>query len=188
MGIPFSPRQIALSTQSDLLAVKASWPYLSDALLALDKEEYEKYYIPVAVAVAATAGVECHFKPINEYGNPAYFTKMYWDDQPLAKRLGNQSAYDAVKYHGRGYIQLTGRNNYAKYGQLLNQPLVERPELALQPDVSALILVKYMQDHGCFTWARRGNWLKVRTLVNGGTNGLERFLQYVWRLLEAAYA
>jgi len=62
-------------------------------------------------------------------------------------RLGNQGGDDGYKYRGRGYVQLTGRGNYARVGNLLKPPvdLVKNPDLVLQPELAARIIVLGMK-------------------------------------------
>ena len=58
-------------------------------------------------------------------------------------------------YYGRGDVQLTWYENYEKIGILLNLPLLEHPEMALEPEISAQILVEGMtrgkSNRGDFT-------------------------------------
>ena len=61
--------------------------------------------------------------------------------------LGNTEAGDGFKYRGRGLNQLTGRDNYARYGRLLrNVDLIADPDLANDPATAARISVAYMKD------------------------------------------
>lgn len=85
-------------------------------------------------------------------------------------------------YYGRGDIQLTWERNYEHAtGRLHNmgvikptEDLVEDPDLALRPDISALILIVGMME-GWFTgkklsdYLRNGNfdWVHSRQIVNG---------------------
>jgi peptidoglycan hydrolase-like protein with peptidoglycan-binding domain len=124
------------------------------------------------IAAVATIGTEVPaFLPINEYGGNAYFTKSYEG----RKDLGNTQPGDGARYHGRGFIQLTGRANYRAYGEKLAVPLEQNPDLALQPDVAARILARYFKDHGIGALAAQGDWQGVRRAVNGGLNGWDRF-------------
>jgi predicted chitinase len=177
--VPKGAVKLQLAATADLLNAPVdtfthNWPYLAKAL----KEAGIKDRATV-IAVLATIHVETsHFAPINEYGGPSYWAR-YNDRTDLGNRPGTQ---DGVTYHGRGYIQLTGRANYLSYGQKLGIDLVNHPDLALDPNVAARILVAYFQSRGIPDMARRGDWLAVRRAVNGGTNGYDAFSQAVTAL------
>lgn len=49
-------------------------------------------------------------------------------------------------YYGRGYVQLTWERNYARMARKLDLPLVESPDLALDPEVALRILVTGMLE------------------------------------------
>ena len=61
-------------------------------------------------------------QPIHEFGGNAYFFRMYDKGSPIparravAARLGNTQAGDGILFHGRGFVQLTGRSNYTSMG------------------------------------------------------------------------
>ena len=112
----------------------------------------------LATAYHETAGT---MQPISEYGGPAYFRRMYDTDgnRPhVARALGNTQAGDGVRFHGRGYVQLTGRTNYAKATERLRaanliepgEDLTLTPELAKRPDIAAAVMVFGMAE-GWFT-------------------------------------
>jgi predicted chitinase len=61
-------------------------------------------------------------------------------------KMGNTEPGDGFKYRGRGFIQLTGKNNYASMGKALNIPLVDNPDLANDPVVAARIAARYIKD------------------------------------------
>ena len=78
-------------------------------------------------------------------------------------------------YYGRGYAQLTWKENYAKFEKLLGIPLVLEPNLALEPEIAAKIIVVGMRD-GMFTGISlddvtdndsRVNFYKARRIING---------------------
>lgn len=56
-----------------------------------------------------TAGT---FRPIHEYGSRAYFIKRYGSQTKVGKILGNDTPEEGADYAGRGYVQVTGENNY----------------------------------------------------------------------------
>jgi putative chitinase len=97
-------------------------------------------------------------QPIQERGGAEYFKRMYdiLGARPAkARELGNLTPGDGARYHGRGYVQLTGKRNYqiatTKLRALgLNVDLVANPDLALRPDVAAAIMVLGMSE-GWFT-------------------------------------
>lgn len=47
-------------------------------------------------------------------------------------------------YYGRGHVQLTWAENYKRMGKILGLPLYKNPDLALETDVSARILIEGM--------------------------------------------
>lgn len=85
-------------------------------------------------------------------------------------RMGNDEGTDGYRYRGRGYIQLTGRDNYARAGEALGIDLLADPGLAARPDVAARVAVWYWQQH-VPQWARE-DVLSATRAINGGTIGL----------------
>lgn len=125
------------------------------------------------IGAIATVRVEVGkaFLPIREYASgQAYEGRL---------DLGNTVSGDGVKYKGRGYIQLTGRANYANYGKKLGIDLVNNPDLALNPDVGIKILVQYFIDRGVNKALNDNNLVLARKLVNGGSNGLDVFQRVI---------
>ena len=86
--------------------------------------------------------------------------------------LGNTQRGDGKRYKGRGYIQLTGRSNYAKYGKMVGHDLVGNPDLAKDPNVAADVALAYWRDRGISSHAQSGDIRKVTRIINGGYNGL----------------
>ncbi|MCY1042019.1 peptidoglycan-binding protein [Corallococcus sp. bb12-1] len=77
-------------------------------------------------------------------------------------------------YYGRGYVQLTWRDNYKKYGDMLGLDLVHQPDLVLKPEVSLFVLVHGMKT-GAYTSKKLADYItasqvefaKARAIVNG---------------------
>lgn len=102
-----------------------------------------------------------------------------WDYDPSvnarkAERLGNTEIGDGPLFKGRGYVQITGRDNYRRFGELLKVPLLEEPERALEAPVSYLIGAIGMRK-GLFTGqklqmfinAHRCDYVEARRIING---------------------
>ncbi|RXR02711.1 peptidoglycan-binding protein [Pseudoxanthomonas composti] len=62
-------------------------------------------------------------------------------------RMGNDEPGDGYRYRGRGYIQLTGKDQYREAGQALDLDLVRHPELAARPENAARIATWYWQNN-----------------------------------------
>jgi putative chitinase len=87
------------------------------------------------------------FKHMKEIGGSLDFRKYDPKYAPRkAKQLGNKQVGDGAKYKGRGYIQLTGRDNYKKAGAALGLPLEKHPEMVEKPEVAAKVAVWYWQN------------------------------------------
>jgi predicted chitinase len=179
-GPRFTPEQIAALLGCRVANVRRYWPPLRKALAA--EGLTDEACVIAALATVATEVPD--FAPINEYGGDAYFRKHYEGRADL----GNTHPGDGARYHGRGFIQLTGRSNYRGYGQKLGVPLEQNPNLALDASIAARVLASYMKDRGIGSLAARGDWQGVRRAVNGGLNGWDRFSVCVQKLQQAASA
>lgn len=187
--------QVAGATRCPPEHVAVHWPQVQAALaeFGIDRPLVE-------VGLAATIAVEtaytfwpCSEKWARGETMDAYFTRMYAPPAPVAARLGNRDAADAIAYRGRGDIQLTGRLNYTACGVALGLPLVEVPEKVLDPVVSARAAAWYCSAHGhrdaSGHWQRipalcdAQDWTAVREAVNGGTANLAEFKAIVDLLL-----
>jgi putative chitinase len=107
--------------------------------------------------------------PIEEYGkgkNKPYGKKVKYN--------GESYEYPDKLYYGRGFPQLTWYENYELFGKILGIQLLEQPELALKPDISAKILVTGM-TRGLFTGKKladyfnseKEDWINARRIING---------------------
>jgi hypothetical protein len=144
--------QAQVSGCETLLAATASMPIMHRAYL-------------LATSYHETAQT---MQPITEYGQQSYFNK-YEPGTRIGKALGNTQPGDGYRYRGRGYVQITGRANYAKAGAKLGVDLIGNPEAALNPDLAARILVRGCTE-GWFTGKKLSDYsdyVNMRRVVNG---------------------
>ena len=159
--------------------IKTNLPFVLQSLL-----DFELTERPMVLMALATIRAETEsFRPISEYKSK-YNTSPGGHPFDLYDRrtdLGNSRKGHGEKYKGRGFIQLTGKFNYEKYGPRisLGRRLSSDPDLANEPEHAAALLSVFLKDkempikealmHGELATARR--------LVNGGSHGLNRFTE-----------
>ncbi len=149
-----------------------------NALLDVWEQSYAKKDDRWLAYALGTAYHEVAFtmRPIHELGGSKYFFSMYdkdGDRPRVAAALGNTQKGDGVRFHGRGYVQLTGRTNYAKAKTLVGADLVSNPDLAMDPAIASKILFTGMET-GLFTGKKLGDyfnkttedWLNARRIIN----------------------
>jgi putative chitinase len=87
--------------------------------------------------------------------------------------LGNTHPGDGRRYKGRGLIQLTGRFNYQKYGNLIGVDLVDDPERAGDPQLSLKLACEYWDQNHLNALADNDDLITITRRINGGLNGLD---------------
>jgi putative chitinase len=92
-----------------------------------------------------------------------------------AGRMGNgdEESGDGWKYHGRGLIQLTGKDNYANCGSSLNLDFLGNPELLLDPKYAALSAGYFWNKKGLNALADSQDFETMTKRINGGLMGLD---------------
>lgn len=125
-----------------------------------------------AAFIAQLAHESGEFRFMEEIWGPTDAQRRYEPPSDLAKRLGNTEPGDGKRFKGRGPIQITGRFNYRKYGELLGVDLVDNPELAAQPDWAFATAGLFWKANGLNELADREEFVAITKRINGGTNGL----------------
>jgi putative chitinase len=90
-------------------------------------------------------------------------------------RMGNgpEETGDGWKYHGRGLIQLTGKENYANCGSGIGVDLLSNPNLLNTPEYAALSAGWFWGKRGLNLLADSGDIETMTKRINGGLIGLE---------------
>ena len=90
-----------------------------------------------------------------------------------AGRMGNIEEGDVWKYHGRGLIQLTGRENYANFGHNASVDVLSNPDLLITPEYACLSAAWYWNKRNLNELADKMDVEGITKKINGGTIGLE---------------
>jgi len=101
-----------------------------------------------------------------------------------AGRMGNTEEGDGWAYHGRGLIQLTGRDNYKNCGDALGLALITNPELLAMPRGAALSAGWFWNKHGLNELADAKDFETMTKRINGGTLGLDDRIAKINKALE----
>jgi len=119
-----------------------------------------KKYFPTEAAAAAYAR------------NPQKIaSKVY------ANRMGNgtEASGEGYKFRGRGYIQLTGKDNYTAFGKSIGEDMVANPD-KVASQYALLSAAWFFSKNGLHKMADEGASdlvvTKITKRVNGGTIGL----------------
>ena len=102
-----------------------------------------------------------------------------------ANRMGNGPAEtgDGWRFRGRGYIHLTGKYNYKRYGEYLGIDLENNPELASKEDNAAEIAAEFWYRSDLNEAADVLDLIAIRRKVNGGLIGFNEFKGLVFKML-----
>ena len=139
--------------------------------------------IELAQFLGQCAHETASFSKLIEAGSSSYFNKYDPRFSPgMAKKLGNTHPGDGIRYLGRGFIQLTGRDNYHQAGKAIGIPLEENPSLAANPSIAAKVALWYWNAKVKPNVNDFTDTELVTSYINPGLNGLRdrhaNFLNY----------
>lgn len=162
------------------------------------KSLFEKYGLTTKLRIAhfmAQIEHESGFKPISENLNysadrllkifPKYFNKeqslAYARQQSrIANRVyanrignGNEASGEGFKFRGRGFLQITGKENYFRLANDTDLDCLKNPDLLLE-EANAMISALWFWDlKGLNSLADRDDVIKITKKINGGLNGIK---------------
>jgi putative chitinase len=158
--------------------IESNLPYVLDALWHLRLLDRQM----VAMALATIRTEVASFLPVSELTSPLNTSPggKPFDLYDHRKALGNQGPPDGSNFRGRGFVQLTGRYNYAKCGREIGvgDTLLHNPLSVHQPATAAKLLATFLKarEPKIRQALERGDLGGVRKVVNGGANGLTTFI------------
>ena len=87
--------------------------------------------------------------------------------------LGNKEDGDGFKFHGRGCIQLTGRDLYERCGEAIGADLINQPQLLVEPHYAAMSAAWFWNKKGLNALADSKDYDTMTKRINGGLIGLD---------------
>jgi putative chitinase len=179
------------SSQLQALGIDEKW-------LEPLNEVFAKYEINTPIRQAAFIGQCAHesnnFKTLEENLNyrpetlmkvwPSRFPDLATADKyahnpqllankVYAGRLGNTQENDGWAFHGRGLVQLTGRENYERCGKALGVDLISQPNLLAEPHCAAMSAGWFWNKAGLNALADSQDYDTMTKRINGGLIGLD---------------
>lgn len=162
------------------------------------KTQFKNFYVDTPLRIAhfmAQIEHESNLKPISENLNyskegllkvfPKYFNKDNVDqfarkpekiaNRVYANRMGNRNEQsgDGWKFRGRGFIQLTGFNNYKALSVTSNINYVNNPDLLLTEANALIAALWFWSNNDLNHLADLDDVVSITKKINGGLNGID---------------
>lgn len=150
-------------------------------------EQYRKIAVPhlelntpmrQAAFIAQVAHESDSFRALEEYASGKAYEGR--------KDLGNTKPGDGERFKGRGYIQLTGRANYAEFTKWIANKMpdlpikydfVQRPEQVATATWGMWATVFFWETRNLNHWADKGFFKTLTKRINGGLRGYAHRLE-----------
>ena len=138
---------------------------------------------------------ESGLKPISENLNyssiglrntfPTHFTELealHYHRKPeqianraYANRMGNgnEASGEGWKFRGRGFIQITGKNNYTLLSKDTRIDYLNNPDLLLNEADAMISALWYWSKNDLNKFADKDDIITITKRINGGLNGIE---------------
>lgn len=96
---------------------------------------------------------------------------------------GNEASGDGFKFRGRGFIQITGKNNYILLSKDTRIDFLNNPDLLLIEANAMISALWFWNKNNLNIWADKDDINTITKKINGGFNGLshrkELLLKYL---------
>jgi len=163
------------------------------------KSLFEKYGLTTKLRIAhfmAQIEHESGLKPISEnlnysaQGLQKIFHKYFntfklqvdYQRQPekIANRVyanrmgnGNEASGEGWKYRGRGFIQITGKENYFRLANDTDLDCFKNPDLLLEEANAIISALWFWNLKGLNSLADKNDIVSITKKINGGLNGID---------------
>ena len=114
------------------------------------------------------------------FPNPQLANAYARQPQKIANRVyasrmgnGNEASGEGWKFRGRGFIQITGKNNYTVLSKDTRVDFLSNPDLLLQESNSMISALWFWNVNKLNVLADKDDVVSVTKRINGGTNGLD---------------
>ena len=141
-------------------------------ILATARRESMGTFLPIREAPKCGTDEGCRERAIGEL----LARRAARDRKPVKANYALPHA-NGSRYYGRGYIQLTHHDGYARASRQVDRDLVKNPDLALDPAVAGEILVRGMlqgwfgskKPLSAYISGDQADWINARNNVNPGS-------------------
>lgn len=123
---------------------------------------FPKYFPDLAVA-------RIYHKQAEKIANKVYSNRM---------GNGNEASGDGFRYRGRGFVQLTGKQNYLAASNGLGIDLVSNPDAAGNPGTAFMVAGWFWDSRNLNKLADNKAFKLITKAINGGLNGLDHREKY----------
>jgi putative chitinase len=141
--------------------VRESLNYSAERLMVV----FKKYFKTLEIATQYARKPE-------KIGNLVYGNRM---------GNGDEVSGDGYKYSGKGYIQLTGKDNYSKFDKVVDDNILSNPNL-VATKYPLLSAAWYWDNRHLNSFADKGatdkEVIDISHIVNGGDIGIEERKKY----------
>ena len=110
----------------------------------------------------------------DEYArNPEMIANRVYNDEYRKYKMGNTQEGDGYKFRGRGLKQLTGRDNYTRFGKSVGMTAEEAADYVATPSGAIESACWFWDTNNLNDIADTDDVVKMTKKINGGNIGLE---------------
>lgn len=119
--------------------------------------------------------------PTKELANAYARKPQQIANRVYANRMGNgdEKSGEGYKYKGRGFLQITGKDNYKQLSKDTGIDFVNHPELLLEEVNGLISALWFYKKHDLNSYADKDDVKTISKIINGGAVGLENRVENV---------